>query len=240
MPGGCAQWPAFWTADPNNWPGGGEVDIVEACGHDPRCSPSYSRKYYFRAYISNLTILLLCIRPKDVQCLHSERSKGEKSDHSVYAARLSPFPSSPGDNNCDVGANEDAGCQTSFTDGTFGEALNGGGGGYFVMARSASRGIAMYFWNRYDPNVPPEIKYGADNVTPNGSWGEPQALFPTNNCDFNARFAPHNIIMNLSFCVSTGSLFSSLTYCNDESHIGTLGIPALQLLGMWFGKVRRL
>ena len=29
MPGGCAQWPAFWTADPGNWPGAGEIDMIE-------------------------------------------------------------------------------------------------------------------------------------------------------------------------------------------------------------------
>ncbi|KAL5523597.1 hypothetical protein ACEPAG_7770 [Sanghuangporus baumii] len=164
MPGGCAQWPAFWTVDPNNWPGGGEVDIVEG--------------------------------------IHMQ-SNNLASLHTTEGCSMPPQRAqqgSPGDNNCDVGANGDAGCQTSFADGTFGEALNGGGGGYFVMARSASRGIAIYFWNRYDSNVPPEVKYGSDSVTPNDSWGEPQALFPTDNCNFNSHFAPHNIIVNLSFC----------------------------------------
>lgn len=33
MPGGCGQWPAFWTTQLGNWPGGGEVDIIEV--NDP-------------------------------------------------------------------------------------------------------------------------------------------------------------------------------------------------------------
>lgn len=28
MPQGCATWPAFWETNDNNWPAGGEVDIV--------------------------------------------------------------------------------------------------------------------------------------------------------------------------------------------------------------------
>ncbi|KAL5528615.1 hypothetical protein ACEPAF_7751 [Sanghuangporus sanghuang] len=85
--------------------------------------------------------------------------------------------SMPASTACTKGANEDADCQT---------IIHGWG-------------IAMYFWNRYDSNVPPEVKYGSDSVTPKDYWGEPQALFPTDNCDLNYRFASHNIIMNLSF-----------------------------------------
>lgn len=29
-PFGCAQWPALWLADPDNWPDNGEVDIMES------------------------------------------------------------------------------------------------------------------------------------------------------------------------------------------------------------------
>ncbi|EPS93808.1 endo-1,3-beta-glucanase-like protein [Fomitopsis schrenkii] len=29
MPQGCATWPAFWETNDNNWPAGGEVDIIE-------------------------------------------------------------------------------------------------------------------------------------------------------------------------------------------------------------------
>jgi len=29
MPQGCGTWPAIWEADLNNWPNGGEIDILE-------------------------------------------------------------------------------------------------------------------------------------------------------------------------------------------------------------------
>ncbi|TRM66551.1 concanavalin A-like lectin/glucanase domain-containing protein [Schizophyllum amplum] len=29
MPQGCATWPAMWYADTNNWPGAGEIDVLE-------------------------------------------------------------------------------------------------------------------------------------------------------------------------------------------------------------------
>ena len=29
MPGGCGQWSAFWSYSPNDWPNGGEVDMIE-------------------------------------------------------------------------------------------------------------------------------------------------------------------------------------------------------------------
>ena len=29
MPGGCGQWPAFWSYSPDDWPNGSEVDMIE-------------------------------------------------------------------------------------------------------------------------------------------------------------------------------------------------------------------
>lgn len=29
MPYGCGVWPAYWSVNPENWPGGGEIDIIE-------------------------------------------------------------------------------------------------------------------------------------------------------------------------------------------------------------------
>ena len=157
-----------------------------------------------RGYTCNRIILLHFIQHRAVRCPQIVHNKGRYLDRSgMHIICFNIFlVSTNGDTNCDVGSDGDAGCQTYFTEGTFGDALNAGSGGYFVVTRSASRGMAVYFWRRYNSNVPPEIQYRSNSLTPNDSWGEPQALFPTDDCDFNSHFQSHNIIMNLSFCVS--------------------------------------
>lgn len=114
-----------------------------------------------------------------------------------------------------------------FTANTFGQSMNGGGGGWFAITRTASDGIAMYFWPRYDGSVPAEVRNGATSVTPNASWGQPQALFPaTNSCDFNSHLAPHQIIINLSFCVSS---FLTKIACLFMKFIRDLGLDNRQI-----------
>ena len=75
----------------------------------------------------------------------------------------------------------------------------------------------MYFWPRGDRSIPLEIASGdaqsidLDDYLRDGGgaperWGTPQAFFPaSSSCDFNAHFSPHNLVINLSFCVSYSS-----------------------------------
>lgn len=59
----------------------------------------------------------------------------------------------------------------------------------------------MYFWGRYDPAVPFDVVSGAQSLTPDGSWGEPEGYWPNWQCDFPSHFSSHNVIVDLSFCV---------------------------------------
>ena len=70
------------------------------------------------------------------------------------------------------------------------------------MTRSNANGAAVYLWTRNDNSVPSDIKNGAQSLTVDSSWGQPAALFPTTDCNFQEHFTPHNIVFDLTFCVS--------------------------------------
>lgn len=106
--------------------------------------------------------------------------------------------------NCDAKANFNQGCGTKSTKGTsYGSLFNNLGGGFFAMARSADDGIRVWFWQRDDPSVPPEVQQGYESISPSPSWGVPDASFPNGDfCDYNSHFDEHIIVFDLTFCVS--------------------------------------
>lgn len=76
------------------------------------------------------------------------------------------------------------------------------GGGHFAMKRTQSDGVYVWFFGRNDPSVPSGIR-GGDHVNPDQSWGKPDARFPsTEKCNFAKHFDAHEIIFDLTFCVS--------------------------------------
>ena len=94
----------------------------------------------------------------------------------------------------------------------------------------------MYFWSCNDPSVPPpffpEVRNGAISVTSSPSWRKPETA-PSTLCDLSMYFTPHNIIMNLTFCMRlVACLFlvsDCLTYCAQ----GCWGWPKLKVKFMW-------
>jgi hypothetical protein len=81
------------------------------------------------------------------------------------------------------------------------------GGGYFAMVRSRTLGIQIYFWPRDSANVPPEIFESGSaggQLFPDFSWGIPAANFPMcpDLCNYDAHFNAHQIVFDLTFCVS--------------------------------------
>ena len=112
--------------------------------------------------------------------------------------------------NCDAKANFNQGCGTQSTKGTsYGSVFNTVGGGFYVMARSVDNGIRVWFWQRDDPQVPQSIREGWGSVSPDPSWGIPEASFPNADfCDYNSHFDDHMIVFDLTFCVSSFQRFS--------------------------------
>jgi hypothetical protein len=81
------------------------------------------------------------------------------------------------------------------------------GGGYYAMVRSQALGIKIYFWWRDSVDVPQEIREfgsGGGSLYPVPSWGLPAADFPmlSNLCNYNNHFDAHQIVFDLTFCVS--------------------------------------
>lgn len=70
------------------------------------------------------------------------------------------------------------------------------------MKRTDSDGVSMYFWPRNDKSVPKEVRSNTGSISPSSSWGKPEGVWPTSQCDFASHFTDHNIIINLTFCVS--------------------------------------
>lgn len=112
--------------------------------------------------------------------------------------------------NCDAAANGNQGCGTQLTSSdSYGKGLNNIGGGWYVMKRTQTDGVAVWFWGRDDNSVPLAVRYGSSVVKPDRTWGTPDAVFPSSkSCSFSDHFDAHQIIFDLTFCVSEDCIFS--------------------------------
>ncbi|KAI0744166.1 hypothetical protein C8Q80DRAFT_1272741 [Daedaleopsis nitida] len=109
---------------------------------------------------------------------------------------------------CDANANGNEGCGVSMgKPATFGSVLNAAGGGYFVAVRTNEGGdapkINVWFWSRYDPAVPDEVRDPSahDTIAPKEQWGRPEAHFYLgDNCAYEDHFDAHQFAFGLTFC----------------------------------------
>lgn len=97
-------------------------------------------------------------------------------------------------------------------------------GGYFVTVRSPSLGIRMYFWPRDSVTVPPEIREsgsGGGSLYPDSTWGKPAADFPMcpGFCDYEEHFDAHQLVFDLTFCVSALFYNCSCTFCPSRTEL---------------------
>jgi len=103
-------------------------------------------------------------------------------------------------NDCDVDANNNAGCGVQVTDTrSFGPIFNDHGGGWYAVERTNSF-IKVWFWSRAaTTGIPSDVMNGATSVDTD-NWGTPRAYFPNTTCPISSMFGPHNIIVDLTFC----------------------------------------
>ena len=71
----------------------------------------------------------------------------------------------------------------------------------YVMKRTASDGIAIWFWSRDDVTVPSAVRFGAPEIQPDYFWSLPAAYFPFTPSCLSDHFDSHQIIFDDTFCV---------------------------------------
>jgi hypothetical protein len=126
--------------------------------------------------------------------------------------------------NCDA-QNSNIGCGTRFPSTTsYGADFNNVGGGWYVMRKARDLGVSVWFWGRNDPLVPLGIRDGYQYLATT-QWRPPDADFPmhSDNCDYDQHFDAHQIIFDLTFCVSRQFERSNLIFLTLSSFIGGLG-----------------
>jgi len=193
----------------------GKLISLKVCFLCPVSRPSYPPTYFHaQVSISKCSIKPLCILLQGAECLpiRCACSLG-RSLLRVHARTLnlyhniSVFHSSTLSTNCDTSVNFNAGCGVSFTNSSpsYGTTFNMNGGGYFAMVRSRTLGVKIYFWSRNSADIPPEIRKSRSGILyPDPSWGVPAADFPMypDFCNYDDHFNAHQIVFDLTFCVS--------------------------------------
>lgn len=113
---------------------------------------------------------------------------------------------------CNTEINSNQGCGTnSGKQNSYGTGFNDAGGGFYVMERSRSTGIRVWFWSRAeDRKIPTTVKQDMGVIWP-GAFGKPDAHFPTTACDYDSHFDEHQIIFDTTFCGDwAGAVFKNV------------------------------
>jgi hypothetical protein len=98
---------------------------------------------------------------------------------------------------CDTSVNYNQGCGVSFPEqDSYGEKFNAVGGGFYIMEKSSTKGISVWFITRDS-----FLLLGGEPSLDLVLLSIPDAYFPTSqNCDYSKHFNAHNIIFDLTLC----------------------------------------
>jgi hypothetical protein len=187
----CGVWPAFWLLGEQEWPVGGEIDILEGVND----------------YDSNAVTL--------------HTSKGCKIDNATSPAMGSmngvdaAFTGHLATSDCDVAAQDqdkNVGCSihapeslsgtqsrstnTKTKAASYGTSFNAAAGGIYAMEWQSSH-ISVWFF----PSSSPTYTSLSNTTSPDPStFGTPLAHFSGAGCDFAARFKDMRVIFDTTFC----------------------------------------
>lgn len=211
MPNGCGVWPAFWLADDDNWPHGGEIDIVEGINYQ--------------------SIAKIALHTTEGCTMYNQVPEYVKNGTWEWSTgvpdRWTGVPDTktikPTDN-CWVNAPhqwQNQGCvAVSNSNDTLGGPLNKKGGGVFVLEwdpdNAYIRSWVFTPHKKVPENLVQAMATAEENdhslrVEPNSTaWGLPYAYFPIGpfyGCSVD-HFKSQRLILNLAFCGAvSGNLF---------------------------------
>lgn len=204
MPAGCGVWPAFWLSDDEDWPNGGEIDIVEGINYQSRIKTALHTSDQCSMYNQVPSYAYSGFWEKSTGLY--DRFTGIQDNESVVNS-----------DNCFAGAPHqwpNQGCVlVSDEDDTLGVPLNKKGGGVVALEWDPENGYirswAFTPHNTVPQNLAQAIATAGEDeknrVEPNTEeWGLPFSYFAIGegtNCDSN-HFKQQRLIINLAFCGS--------------------------------------
>ncbi|KAI0757393.1 2 beta-glucanase [Daedaleopsis nitida] len=228
MPQGCGTWPAAWEVDEANWPNQGEVDILEGTNDiEPNQStlhtsancaqPAVGRDMSGTSVTTDCDVAANGNSGCGVQATqpNSFGKSFNGAGGGFYAMeRTSSFikvwfwsrndPAVPADvKTAGANVNTDAWVSAAIIT-------------HLQLHPCAIRDAKLE--RRYDTQRGVIVVRVAD-TTFVAIQGEPSALFVSDQCDINAHFGAHNIIINLTFCGDWAGLpqfFNTLGGCPGD------------------------
>lgn len=188
VPMGCATWPAFWTVteDIDNWPNGGEIDIMENANNE------------YKANLVSVHTNTSCTIPSTISDAYG----------TVAYTNCSAFaPSNPG---CRVEMNG----TSNPTWGTALNRAGGGIIAMERSFGTTGKGVRVwYFPNNSPSSLPSDLKRSSTSVNTD-NWPKPNAYLPISSC--YADFAPHKIVFDITLCGDWAGNTYNQSGCNAQ------------------------
>lgn len=205
MPFGCSVWPAWWT-EGDNWPSGGEIDIIEGVNSMPTLVTFLA--FLCRRFISGA---------RNQYTFHSGPGGNCNIPKSppINEDGAPAFTSNVLGSNCTSFQGNDAGC--GFDDkntSSFGEGFKNAGGGIFALLRD-SESIKIWHFDRQ--SIPSDAYSGHPSPS---SWPSPNALLSSDECNIDSLFPPQTLVLDVDVCggwaISAYSNFGCPGTCTEQ------------------------
>jgi hypothetical protein len=187
MPFGCSVWPAFWTVGPNcQWPGCGEIDVVEGVNNKQMLVNSYFFSFR-RRFMSGFRNQYTFHTGADQVC--------NIPNQATIVNGVPTFTGTVMNTNCSSSPLDDTGCAFLDTsNSSFGQGFANASGGIFALLRN-SDGFRIWHFERQ--SVPPDVYSGNPNPD---SWPTPMAFLSAANCAVGSFFSPQTLILDTTLC----------------------------------------
>jgi len=173
MPHGCSVWPAWWSVGPN-WPGGGEIDVIEGVHNNP----------------TNQMTLHTSEGCKTTTSFANNNGPGKPSQSNTQE-----FTAKVLGTQCASSGADNSGCAFLDSDTqTFGHGFNIIAGGVFAHLWN-NEGIKIWHFPR--TNIPKDIQ---DKQPDPSTWGTPAAFWSPDGCDMQSHFFDHVLTIDTTLC----------------------------------------